>query len=66
MLPYAMALGLGKRLSRRCGKLPLPQCTWFSTVEERYRNVSQFCALLQEAVMNMDARIPQFPWERLK
>ena len=66
MLPYAMALGLGKRLSRRCGKLPLPQCTWFSTVEERYRNVSQFCALLQEAVLNMDARIPQFPWERLK
>jgi hypothetical protein len=55
LAPYALALGVDKRLAKQFGNFRLPACTWLVTDVETARTAQEWYPLLREAAGNMDA-----------
>jgi hypothetical protein len=58
MAPYAMALGVDKRFSKRFGKLLIPQCPYIATGTDSDLRATQWCSLMRRVLKGMNTRLP--------
>ena len=65
LMPYAMALGVGKAFAKRFGKARQPDCPYISIGKETYMTAVEWSKLMTQTVESMDARSRQMPMEKL-
>lgn len=56
MIPYAMALGVGKRFAKQFGSLPIGQCPYIATGADSTMRASQWHGLMRRTVSAMNTR----------
>ena len=64
LIPFAYAMGVGKKFSKQFGSLRIPACTWLVTGMAAPRTPMEWLPLLQEAVQAMDALSKRPAWEK--
>jgi hypothetical protein len=65
LIPYAMALGLDRTISRRAGKTRLPECPYLTTGMDGHMTAKEWTGLLRETVQKLDAMQLRLPLDRL-
>lgn len=65
LMPYAIALGVGRAFARRFGKTRLPDCPYITMVSDSHLTATEWSRLMTQVVETMDARSRQMPMERL-
>ncbi|MBQ8748752.1 MAG: DUF2207 domain-containing protein [Oscillospiraceae bacterium] len=65
MAPYALALGVDKRFSKRFGKLLISQCPYISTGVEAELRATQWNGMMRRVLRGMNTRLPNGYLERM-
>lgn len=63
-VPYAMALGVGKRFARNFGRRKLPPCPYFHCGVSSRLTAEDWAGFLEEAAAILDYRQKQMRWEK--
>jgi len=63
--PYALALGMDKILTRKCGGQRLPECSYLTTMMDGHLTAREWNKLLRETVNALDALHKRLPVDRL-
>lgn len=64
LLPYAMALGVGKAFSKNFGRRKLEQCPYFFCGISTRMNAQNWALFLHEAMDILDSRVRRMEWEK--
>ena len=64
MLPYAMALGVGKVFSKAFGRKKQEQCPYFVCGIRARMNAADWAKFLHEAIEILDYRQRRMQWEQ--
>lgn len=65
LAPYALALGMDRRFSRRFERLRLPECTYLVCKNRQTTTAAEWAQILRSTVRNLDARSWKLFYEKL-
>ena len=65
MAPYALALGIDREFTRKCGGQRLPECSYLTTMMDGHLTAREWNKLLRETVNALDALHRRLPIDRL-
>jgi len=65
MAPYALALGMDRVFTRKCGGQRLPECSYLTTMMDGHLTAREWNKLLRETVNALDALHKRLPIDRL-